>query len=292
MLYILDGSGFLFRAYYSLPPIKDKEWNNAWAIFGFFRMILKLLQQKPDHFIIVFDPGTKTKRQEEFKEYKANRPEIDDNFKKQIPQIINILKESWFDVEIIPEYEADDVIASIVKSYPKEKVIVSSDKDLKQLIDDKTNFLEPKKMELIDKENFKKEYWFEPKWMILYLALLGDSSDNIPWIKWIWKKTASEIVKQYSTYEELEKNLSNLPESIQKKLKNNLEQLKENIKLIQLRYPGNFSEKEIEKKSNVKNINFDKLKNILIEKYWFKSFDSLIDKAKKDLKQPENLSLF
>jgi len=292
MLYVLDASWFLFRAYYSLPPIKDKNGYDAGAIYGFYRMLLKLLQQKPSKLILVFDPGGKTKRKEEFKEYKANRPEIDDSFKRQIPQIIEIAKQSWFDVEIIPEYEADDVIASIVKNYDWKSVVVSSDKDLKQLINDKVNFLEPKSMELIDKETFEKEYGFSPKWMLLYLALLWDSSDNIPWIKWIWKKTAQKIVSQYETYDKLVENIDKLPSSIQEKLKNNLEQLKENIKLIELMHPKTLSNDEINKKADISNIDFDKLSKILIDEYWFVSFSKLIDKTKKDLIQPTQLSLF
>jgi len=292
MLYVLDGSGFLFRAYYSLPPIKDKNGNDAGAIFGFYRMILKLLQEKPEKFIIVFDPGKKTKRMETFKEYKANRPEIDDSFKRQIPQIIEIAKQSWFDVEVIPEYEADDVIASLVKNYKWESVVVSSDKDLKQLIDDKTKFLEPKSMELIDKKKFIEDYWFEPKWMVLYLALLWDSSDNIPWVKWIWKKTASKIVAEFPTYDDLIENLDKLPEKIRVKIKENKEQLKQNIELVSLMYPDVISNEEIEKKADVKNIDFNRLKSILVDEYWFKSFDKLIDKVKKELKEPTQLSLF
>jgi len=147
-------------------------------------------------------------------------------------------------------------------------------------------------MKLIDKQSFEEEYWFPPYAMVLYLALLWDSSDNIPWIKGIGRKTAQDIVKKYHLYEDLEKNITNLPENIQNKLKNNLEQLKYNIKLIQLMYPWDFSTKDIEINSNIKNINFDKLKDILVNQYWFDSFDSLINKIKKELKKPVNISLF
>jgi DNA polymerase-1 len=95
---------------------------------------------------------------EEFKEYKANRPKIDDTFKVQIPKIIEISKQSGIDTEIIPEYEADDVIASIVKTYEKDSYVISSDKDLKQLIFDKVKFIDPKTMEIIDKNKFIEEY--------------------------------------------------------------------------------------------------------------------------------------
>ena len=292
MFYILDGSGFLFRAYYSLPDIKDKNGNSSGAIFWFFRMLLKLLQKKPDHFTIVFDPGKKTKRMETFKEYKQNRPEIADNFKKQIPQIIDILKQADFDVEIINDYEADDVIASLVKEYKWKKVIISSDKDLKQLIDEQTDFLEPKKMEYIDKEKFIQEYWFEPKAMTLYLALLWDSSDNIPGIKWIWKVTDTKIVKQFPTYDELVKNIDVLEPKIKEKIENNLDLLKKNIDLISLMYPKVSSYEKIKEKSDIKKINLEKLKNILVNDYWFNSFEKLIDKLQQELKEPKQVSLF
>ena len=295
MYYILDGSGFLFRAYYSLPKILDKNWNEAGAIFGFFRMLLKLLHDKPDHFIVVFDPGTKTVRQEEFKQYKANRPEIDEGFKQQIPKIINILKDTGFDVEIIPEYEADDTIASLVNSL-KDKadkvVVVSSDKDLKQLISRNVEFLEPKKMEFVNEEKFKEEFWFSPKGMLLYLALLGDSSDNIPGIKWIWQKTAKEIVSKYETLEELKHNLDQLPEKLREKIQPNLQQLEENINLIKLRIPKQFDYSQLQDKSDIKNIDWDKLRKILVQDYGFKSFDNLITKAKKEISQPTQLGLF
>ena len=292
MLYVLDGSWFLFRAYYSMPHILDKNWNDAWAIFWFYRMILKLLQNKPDHFIIVFDPWTKTKRMEEFKEYKANRPKIEDSFKVQIPKIIDIAKESWIDVEIIPEYEADDVIWSIVNTYNKESFVVSSDKDLKQLISDKVKFIDPKTMEVIDKNKFKEEYWFDPKWIILYLALLGDSSDNIPWVKWIWKKTAQSIVSKFQTYDELMENINKLNPKIQEKILENKDLLKKNIKLITLLNPWHYKSEEIEKKSKISNINFKKLENILVSEYWFSSFSKLISKLEKELIQPTQQSLF
>jgi len=247
-----------------MPHILDKTWNDAWAIFWFYRMILKLLQNKPDHFIIVFDPWKKTKRMEEFKEYKANRPKIEDSFKLQIPKIIDIARDSWINVEIIPEYEADDVIWSIVNTYEKKSFVVSSDKDLKQLISDKVKFIEPKTMEIIDETKFKEEYGFDPKWIILYLALLWDSSDNIPWVKWIGKKTAQDIVKQYQTYEDLIANISLLKPKIQEKILENNELLKKNIELITLLSPWDYKSDEIEKKSDISNIDFQKLENILV----------------------------
>jgi len=310
MFYILDGSGFLFRAYYSLPKILDKNWNESWAIFGFFRMLLKLLQEKPDNFIIVFDPGTKTKRQEEFKEYKQNRPEIDEWFKQQIPKIIQILKDSNFDVEIIPEYEADDVIASLVETIKKQDkaVVVSSDKDLKQLIDDNVEFLEPKKMDYVDKNKFLKEYGFKPENMLLYLALLGDASDNIPGVKWIWPKTARKVVEEVGRkseevgrifdenkkiiWENFLQAIKGLPEKLKNSIIENKELLERNIDLIKLRSPGNFDFQQIKSKSNIKNIDFEKLKKILVQDYGFKSFDNLISKAKKEISQPTQLGLF
>jgi len=294
MFYILDWSGFLFRAYYSLPKIVDKNNSESWAIFGFFRMLLKLLQSRPNNLIIVFDPGTRTKRQEEFKDYKKNRPQIEDEFKQQIPKIIDILKRSNFDVEIVPEYEADDVIWSLVnviKKYDKV-VVVSSDKDLKQLIDDNVNFLEPKKMEYIDKVKFYQEKGFYPSALLLYLALLWDSSDNIPWVKWIWKKTAAEIVSKYPTVELLFQNLDSLPWKVKENLLKNKDLLERNIFLIKLKAIDWFDFQKLKAKSDIKAINFDLLKNILINEYGFKSFDKIISKIKKELTSPTQLGLF
>ena len=292
MLYVLDGSGFLFRSYYSLPPIVDKNWNNSWAIFWFFRMILKLLQEKPDNFIIAFDPGTKTKRNEEFKEYKANRPKIDDSFKKQIPIIIDICKKTWFDVEIVENYEADDVIASIVSAYKGKSVVVSSDKDLKQLIDDKVEFLEPKTMEYINKQKFIDEFNFKPSWMVLYLALLWDSSDNIPWVHGIWKKTAQMIVSKYDDIDKLFKNLQEFPPKIADKLKENKELIEKNIDLIKLYNIWWYTHDKIEEFSSLEKVDFKKLKDILVWEFGFNSFWNLIDKVKNELQQPTQKSLF
>jgi len=292
MLYVLDGSGFLFRAYYSLPPIVDKNWENSWAIFWFFRMILKLLQEKPDNFIIAFDPWTKTKRSENFKEYKANRPKIDDSFKKQIPVIIDICRKAWFDVEIIENYEADDVMASIVKAYKDKSVIVSSDKDLKQLIDDKVEFLEPKVMKYINNQNFIEEFGFKPSWMVLYLALLWDASDNIPWVQGIWKKTAQMIVSKYDDIDELFKNVQEFSPKIADKLKENKELIEKNIGLIRLYNIWEYTHDKIAELSSLEKVDFEKLKDILGWEFGLNSFWKLIDKVKNELQQPTQMSLF
>ena len=294
MFYIVDWSWFLFRAYYSIPKILDKNWNEAWAVFWFFRMILKLIHDRPDNFIVVFDPWWKTKRNEEFKEYKQNRPEIEDWFKKQIPVIIDILKKSSFYVELIKWYEADDVIYSLTKSIKinDNVVIVSSDKDLKQLIDDNVEFLDTKNFVKVNKQTFFDEYGFNPSSMLLYLSLLWDSSDNIPWVKWIWKKTALEIVRKYWSFNDLILNIDSFPNKIKKLILDNQELIHKNIALIKLKDPKEFNFKYLKDSSLIKQIDFDKLKNILVNEYWFKSFDWLITKLKKDINSPMQLGLF
>lgn len=292
MFYVLDGSGFLFRAYYSLPIIVDKNWKNATAIFWFFRMLLRLLQEKPKYFAVVFDPGKKTIRSKEFEEYKSNRPKIDDSFKNQIPIIIDICKQTWFDVEIIDNYEADDVIASLIKNYKDDSVIVSSDKDLKQLISEKVKFLEPKTMEYTDIKKFIKDYWFNPSWMVLYLALLWDASDNIPWVNWIWKKTAQSIVSKYNNIKELFDNLWEFPPKLSEKLKENKKLIEKNIKLVSLYEPWEYTYENIKQIANIDRIDFEKLKNILVWEFGFNSFWKLIDKVKNNIQQPKQMSLF
>lgn len=292
MLYVLDGSGFLFRAYYSLPNILDKNWDNSWAVFWFFRMVLKLLKNSPDNFIIVFDPWKKTKRMEEFEEYKTNRPEMDKSFKAQIPNIIEICKRSGFCVEMIDSYEADDVIASIVKNYNDEIYVVSSDKDLKQLISDNVKFLEPKTMKITDKKDFFEEYGFEPDFMVLYLALLWDSSDNIPWVPWIWKKIASKLVWEYQTLENLFKYLEKLPSKIAEKITQHKDLIEKNIWLIKLYLPWEFEHDSIKQDSNVQNIDFKELENLLAWELGLKSFSNLIKQSLKEINKPKIESLF
>lgn len=292
--YILDWSWFFFRAYYALPELNDEIWNNINAIYWFFRMLISLLKEKPDYFVIAWDSPTETIRKQIFKEYKANRPKLPDNFKWQIKQIKKITDELNIPNLTIPWYEADDIIYSLVEKFKNNKNlainILSSDKDLKQFLDSwNITIIDPQRLKKTTKLEFIKEYWFEPKYIVDWLSLVWDSSDNIPWIKWIWKKTATELIKKYKTIENIYQNIDQIPANIKKKLlewKEDAFKSKELIKLMQIPY--------IEKidLSNFKfNLDIDKLKSILVDKLKFKSFEKQLNELKK-IYTTKQISLF
>ncbi len=292
-IYILDGSGYLFRAYYALPEIKDKEWNSSQAIFGFFKMIFSLLKEQPDYLIIARDSPKQTIRQQNFAEYKINRPTLPDNFKEQIKKIKKISNEIWLYTLETPWYEADDIIFNLVKllkKYPNNIIyLITSDKDIKQLLDTNVLIKEPMKNQILNKKDFIKQYGFEPKYIVDFLALTWDSSDNIPGVKWIWQKTAQQLIAKYHSIENLYNNLESLPE----KIKNLLIKWKDNAffskKLIQLM---DIPEFKIDLQSIPQKLNYQKAKDILINQLWFKSFEKLISQLEKQSNQKQQLSLF
>ncbi len=295
MIYVLDGSGFLYRSYFAMPKITNKEGKEMWAVFGFFKMIIKLLKDRPNHFIIAWDSHKKTVRHDVYPEYKANRPPMEDNLKMQINIIKHLVEEfGLYSVEV-PWYEADDIIATCVDYFKTKEdvVIVSSDKDIKQLISDNVIFKDTMKNIEIDRQMFFGEYWFWPESMLLYLALLWDSSDNIPGIRGIWAITAQKLVSQYPTIEALYSNLDKLTDSIRKKLEwKVIKKLQFNIELIKLIIINNLNLGEVEDSSRIKSIDFDLMRKILVEDSGFKSFDKLIKNTKNTIIAPVQQSLF
>lgn len=289
MYYLLDGSWYLFRSYYALPDMKNSKWEDIWAIYWFFRMILKLLQDNPEKFVIAWDMGSKTKRHEKFPKYKANRPKIPNEFKNQIWVIKSIIKELNIPFFWLEWYEADDVINTIAQKYNWNIKIISSDKDLKQLLNDKIIFFDPVKQIIENNIDFEKNMWFPPINIIDYLALLWDTSDNIPWVKWIWKKTASELIQKYYCIENIYININEIKESISKKLIEWKDSAFESKSLIELMIIPNIP--DVNELWKI-NIDFDKLKNILIQEYNFKSMEKIIDNLKLSYKFWTQTSLF
>ncbi len=159
-LYIVDGSGFLFRAYYGLPALNDKDGHAVHAIYGFLRMIFKILALKPDYFLIAWDAPHKTIRHETFEEYKGKRPEIPDDFKWQIRATKDIIKELHINHAELPGYEADDIIATLAHQCKKfsNVSIMTSDKDLKILLDDCVVCMDPMKDIMTTKDSFINEW--------------------------------------------------------------------------------------------------------------------------------------
>jgi len=216
--YLVDGSGYIFRAYYALPPLSRKsDGLPTGAVSGFCSMLFKLLEdsksiqnlQKPTHFAVIFDSARKTFRNEIYKEYKANRSEAPEDLIPQFEFIRkSVLAFNLPSLELI-NYEADDLIATytdkIIKSGAKV-TIVSSDKDLMQLYKKNVRIYDPMKNKFITEDDIEKKFGVNSEKVIDVQALAGDSSDNVPGVPGIGVKTAAELINKYGNLETLLKS--------------------------------------------------------------------------------------
>ncbi len=213
--YLIDGSGYIFRAYYALPPLSRKsDGLPTGAVSGFCSMLFKLLEdsksnqnlQKPSHFAVIFDSARKTFRNEIYKDYKANRSDPPDDLAPQFDYIRkSVLAFNLPSVELI-NYEADDLIATYVDKILEKgsKVtIVSSDKDLMQLYKKDVRIFDPMKNKFISEEDIEKKFGVNANKVIDVQALAGDSSDNVPGVPGIGVKTAAELINKYGNLEKL-----------------------------------------------------------------------------------------
>ena len=216
--YLIDGSGYIFRAYYALPPLTRKsDGLPTGAVSGFCSMLFKLLEDsksnenkhKPTHFAVIFDSARKTFRNEIYSDYKANRSEAPDDLAPQFEYIRkSVLAFNLPSVDLI-NYEADDLIATYVDQILKKgaKVtIVSSDKDLMQLFKNKVRIFDPMKNKFISEEDVQNKFGVDPSKVIDVQALAGDSSDNVPGVPGIGVKTAAELINKYGNLEKLLKS--------------------------------------------------------------------------------------
>jgi len=216
--YLIDGSGYIFRAYYALPPLTRKsDGLPTGAVSGFCSMLFKLLEdskstqnkQRPTHFAVIFDSARKTFRNEIYSEYKANRAEAPDDLAPQFEYIRkSVLAFNLPSVDLV-NYEADDLIATYVDQILKKgaKVtIVSSDKDLMQLYRKDVRIFDPMKNKFISEEDIQKKFGVDSSKVIDVQALAGDSSDNVPGVPGIGVKTAAELINKYGNLEKLLKS--------------------------------------------------------------------------------------
>ena len=223
--YLIDGSGYIFRAYYALPPLTRKsDGLPVGAVSGFCNMLFKLLEdsksnenlEKPTHFAVVFDSARKNFRNEIYPEYKANRSEAPDDLIPQFDYIRkSVLAFNLPFIELI-NYEADDLIATYVEKILEEgaKVtIVSSDKDLMQLYKKNVRIYDPMKNKFINEEDISNKFGVRPEKVVDVQALAGDSTDNVPGVPGIGVKTAAELINEYGNLESLLKNANKIKQN-------------------------------------------------------------------------------
>ncbi|MGD1879075.1 MAG: DNA polymerase I [Kiloniellaceae bacterium] len=206
-LYLVDGSGYIFRAYFAIPPRSTSDGRPVNATFGFTNMLVKLLRDSDaDAIAVIFDKSGKTFRNDIYPEYKAHRPEPPEDLIPQFAAIREATRAFNLPCSELENYEADDLIATyarLAKAAGIEVTIVSSDKDLMQLVDGGIAMLDPMKDRLIGRDEVVEKFGVQPEKVVDVQALAGDSTDNVPGVPGIGIKTAAQLIEEYGDLETL-----------------------------------------------------------------------------------------
>ncbi len=225
-LLLIDGNAIMHRAYHALPPLTSKNGTPTNMIYGFFMMLHKVVADfSPNYLVVCFDTPKKTFRQELMTEYQAQRPQMNEDFKIQIPIVRDLLDKAGVARMEMDGYEADDVIGSIVTKFKDTRLktyILTGDKDIMQLVDENVSVISPKiglsSILIYTPEEVKKKMLVEPHQIPDYKALSGDPSDNYKGIKGIGPKTAAKIIDSYHTIENLISKTEEIPDQKLKEL--------------------------------------------------------------------------
>lgn len=213
--YLIDGSAYIYRAYFALPPLSNSKGVQTNAVYGFTNMLLKVIREhKPDCLAVVFDEKGPTARHIEFKEYKAQRPDMPQGMQAQIPLIHRVVE--TFGVPVIRRagYEADDLIGTLARKAEGagcKVVIVTSDKDMFQLLTTAVRIYDPVKDKWYGEAECRERFGVEPARVVEIMGLMGDAIDNIPGVKGIGEKTAVKLIRQFGTIEEVLRHVDELP---------------------------------------------------------------------------------
>jgi DNA polymerase-1 len=227
--YLIDGSSYIYRAFYAIGRLSNAKGMPTQAIYGFAQMLLKVIRErKPDYICVVFDAPGPNFRHEMYEAYKATRQKMPEDLIVQVPYIKNLVRFHGIPQMEMLGYEADDLIATLAhwgRDQGLEVVIVSGDKDLHQLIE--SPFIrqwDTQKDRVFTEDEVKEKFGVEPRRMGDYLALVGDSSDNVPGVKGVGDKTAQKLLQQWETLDGLYAHLEEVsPPSVRKKLQENRE---------------------------------------------------------------------
>lgn len=292
---IIDWSGLLFRSYYGLPNLSDDYWNDTQMVFGMAKMTLKILMDKPEYLAIARDVGGKTARHDMDENYKANRVAAPDDLIKQLQASHQMIADLRIPAFWFPGYEADDVINTFAlksKTQPwLHTTVVSSDKDLKQLICETIDSFDPMKNKKTNYYDFIKEFWFEPSLLADYLALIGDTSDNIPWVAGIWPKSATDLIKEFWTVDNIYNNIANIKKAVQTKLIAWQELAFSSKELVNLIIVPEMHHLTIEDVCTLKP-DFDIIRHVLLDIHGFHSLTKIINELEKKYSKVAMQGLF
>jgi DNA polymerase I len=281
-LFVFDTSNIVYRGFFAFAGrhLRNSKGEITSGIFSTLKTIFRLYKDfKFDLAVFSLDgPREQTNRFKMYSEYKITRQKAPDDLKFQLSEVVKILKSADISCVSVPGLESDDIIASVVKKYSEdyEIFIVSGDKDLMQLLTNKSvrivSFSPSKsEYEIIDRNSFIKDYGFEPEYIVDYLALIGDTIDNVPGVKGIGEKTASYLVSKYKTLENIYNNLDNESPTIKEKLLNGKDDAflsKELVKLFIADLdvkPSKFSVENFRKPEVLEILNYHGFKSIIKE---------------------------
>ena len=275
---LIDGNNLIFRSYYATAYRGEILTNSKGlptnAVYAYIQMLLKIIaEEKPSHIMVAFDKG-KTFRHESYDDYKGGRSETPKELKEQIPYAKKVTRAMGITVEEIENYEADDIIGTYSKKIDEEVLVVSSDRDLLQLISPnvKMKLLKMKDYVYYNEKSFYEDYGIKPIEIIDLKALMGDSSDNIKGVAGIGEKTALKLIKEYHTIDNLYKNIDDLKGKVKENLLNDKESAYKSLELatIYLDVPIEVNLEKIAYKGS----NEEELNSLLKEL----EFNSLINK--------------
>ena len=229
-LVLIDGSSYLYRAFHALPPLTNSQGEPTGALHGVLTMIQKLLrEEQPAHVAVVFDAPGKTFRDELYAEYKANRPPMPDDLRSQVQPILDAVAAMGLPLLRVEGVEADDVIGTLCKQAVNNglTVLVSTgDKDLAQLVNDKVTLINTMNDSRMDRDGVKAKFDVYPEQIVDYLALVGDTSDNIPGVPKVGAKTAAKWLNQYASADRIVENSDEIKGKVGDSLRNSVEQLR------------------------------------------------------------------
>ena len=210
-LFLIDGSSYIYRAFFAIPYLSNSAGQPTNAVYGFTSMLLKIINDyHPDHLAIAYDTPAPTFRHEVYQEYKANRPRMPDNLIAQVPFIKEIVKGFNIKSLELEGFEADDIIATIARAEERRGMdvcIVSGDKDLLQLVSDHTTVIDTMRDKRFDPAGVLEHLGVKPERVVDFLGLVGDTSDNVPGVPGIGKKTAIKLIGEFDSIENLLRNV-------------------------------------------------------------------------------------
>ena len=238
-LVLIDGSSYLYRAFHALPPLTNAAGEPTGALHGVLTMILKLVrEEQPEHIAVVFDAPGKTFRDELYSEYKANRPPMPDDLRAQVQPLLDAVTALGLPLLRVEGVEADDVIGTLCEHAANtglDVLVSTGDKDLAQLVNDRVTLINTMNDTRLDRDGVKNKFDVYPEQIVDYLALVGDSSDNIPGVPKVGAKTAAKWLNQYPSADEIVAHGDDIKGAVGQSLRDNVEKLRLSQSLAAIR---------------------------------------------------------